>query len=145
MKISAQITVLLVVLCMLALVAAATPASASDLRSLSYTFEIPENRNSKTTWGRDPFKPLVTTALAGPAIAVKDKDFKDLKLLAVFYNEHNPSAIINNELVYIGSYFHDQKVVDIGIGHVILLGNVGRMRLELPGIAELIDETNDQR
>jgi hypothetical protein len=109
--------------------ATASPTgSASDLRphSLSYTAELPETDSRAHVWGRDIFTPLVRGIESAP----------DLRLKAVFFNTDNPSAIINDRIVYAGSLVDGQKVVDIGRTHVILQGNIGTIRLEITGISE---------
>lgn len=99
--------------------------------ALSYRMLMPPDRDTKSlSWGKDPFVP----AVQGEATVAAD-----LKLTAVFYNAQNPSAIVNDRIVYRGSLVRGQKVIDIGSTHVILHGDRGRLRLELSEIPELQD------
>lgn len=119
-----------------ALLAAVTavllPAAAyAGAESLSYRTELPistaENRGVR--WGKDPFVPAIKPSV---------KQSSDgLKLTAVFYNAKNPSAIINDTIVYRGSLVAGQKIIDIGMTHVILQAENGPMRLDLAEIPEL--------
>lgn len=68
---------------------------------------------------------------------VRSISMPDMKLAAIFHNGKNPSAIINDRIVYRGSVVNGQKVVDIGFTHVILQGDRGSIRLELADIPEL--------
>lgn len=101
---------------------------AIDEESLSFIGKLPPTKSVPLKWGKDPFVPEVSkTGSASP----------DTKLTAVFYNTANPSAIINDRIVYKGSLVAGQKVIDIGRTHVILLGETGSIRLELadnPGV-----------
>lgn len=104
--------------------------AAAGLDALSYRLQMPPDRGTRAlSWGKDPFVPAIREA--GEAI--------DLKLTAVFYNARNPSAIVNDRIVYRGSLVRGQKVIDIGSTHVILHGDRGRLRLELSEIPELQD------
>lgn len=118
----------------LALVTLTLPLTAvGGTDALSYRLLMPPDRGSRTlNWGKDPFVPaVVVQGPAGTAI--------DLKLTAVFYSAQNPSAIVNDRIVYRGSFVKGQKVIDIGSTHVILQGDRGRLRLELSEIPELQD------
>lgn len=103
------------------------PSAAAEggAGGLSGRLEVPDDRKP-LTWGRDVFVPLVRDAAA-----------TELRLMAVFYNAERPSAIINDRLVYEGGIVDGQKVVDIGRSHVILLGEVGEIRLEIAGVPGL--------
>jgi len=99
--------------------------------SLSYRLSMPPVKGEPSlNWGKDPFI---------PAVKGEGADQSGLKLTAVFYGERNPSAIINDRIVYKGSLIAGQKVIDIGFTHVILQGDRGRVRLELSEIPELQD------
>jgi len=97
--------------------------------SLSHTLKVPGPSAPALRWGRDIFAPLVKDAATGP----------DVRLTAIFYNKERPSAIVNDRIVYKGSYLDGQKVVDIGKTHVILLGESGTTRLEIAGVPEFPD------
>lgn len=101
---------------------------ATEEESLSYTVQVPPTKKPQLSWGRDLFVPLVRRGVA-----------TDLRLTAIFYNNVKPSAIINGNIVYIGGFVNGQKVIDIGKTHVILLGESGRIRLDIAGLAELGD------
>ena len=119
---------LLTALAFITLTLPLTAGAGTD--ALSYRLQLPPDRGSRAlSWGKDPFVP----AVQGAALAV------DLKLTAVFYNAQNPSAIVNDRIVYRGSFVRGQKVIDIGVTHVILQGDRGRLRLELSEIPELQD------
>lgn len=121
---------LLTALAFAALTLPLTAAAALD--ALSYRLQMPPDRGSRAlSWGKDPFVPAVQGAPAGTAV--------DLKLTAIFYSAQNPSAIVNDRIVYRGSFVKGQKVIDIGSTHVILQGDRGRLRLELSEIPELQD------
>lgn len=106
-------------------------AHASPGKSLSYRLSVPDSGQGHAIgWGKDPFV---------PALAGEGRQAVDLKLSAVFYSSANPSAIVNDRIVYRGSLVAGQKVVDIGVTHVILQGDRGRLRLELSEIPELHD------
>lgn len=115
----------------MAFVTLTLPLTASaGLDALSYRLQLPPERGSRAlSWGKDPFVPAIQAA--GTAA--------DLKLTAVFYNAQNPSAIVNDRIVYRGSFVSGQKVIDIGSTHVILHGDRGRLRLELSETPELQD------
>ncbi|MBI2400839.1 MAG: hypothetical protein HYV23_07280 [Deltaproteobacteria bacterium] len=105
-------------------------AAVAGTDALSYRLQMPPDRGARAlSWGKDPFVP----AIQAPATAI------DLKLTAVFYSAQNPSAIVNDRIVYRGSLVRGQKVIDIGSTHVILQGDRGRLRLELSEIPELQD------
>ncbi len=101
--------------------------------SLSYTLQLPPAKTPVIAWGRDPFVPLIA-----------DMEAPDMLLTAIFYHTESPSAIINADIVYVGSIINGQKVIDIGKTHVILQGVAGRTRLEIVGLPEYID-AHDQR
>lgn len=109
------------------LATAGTPRAGEE--SLSYTAAIPPVKSAVAAWGRDPFLLPAATQAAGPA----------LKLKAIFFNDENPSAIIDNLIVYRGGEIKGHKVIDIGRTHVILHGEYGRVRLDLSGTTELRD------
>lgn len=113
------------------LLSALTPAGAlwAGGESLSYTAAIPPARSAVATWGRDPFLLPPATRTSGPA----------LKLKAIFFNDENPSAIIDTLIVYRGGEIKGHKVIDIGRTHVILQGEYGKVRLDLSGTTELRD------
>jgi len=94
--------------------------------SLSYTGEVPPVKRTALSWGRDPFILPSARQTSGSA----------LKLMAIFYNSDNPSAIIDNLIVYRGSEIKGQKVIDIELTHVILQAEYGKIRLDLSGITE---------
>lgn len=110
------------------LIAPACVTFASELESLSYRMELPKDEKPVVEWGRDPFVPLVG-GFAGP----------DLRLSAIFYNATNPSAIINDTIVYEGGTIEGQKVIDIAKTHVILQGTTGRTTIEITAVPELRD------
>jgi hypothetical protein len=106
-------------------------AAGAGVAPLSYRLSMPPDRGERAlNWSKDPFVPAVRDpgGLAG-----------GLRLTAVFYNAKNPSAIVNDRIVYRGSHVVGQKVIDIGVTHVILQGDRGRLRLELSEIPELQD------
>ena len=108
------------------------PATAlAGAESLSYRTELPISTAQKrvSQWGKDPFVPAVKSSLKGPS--------EGLRLTAIFYNAKNPSAIINERIVYRGSLLDGQKIIDIGMTHVILQAENGPMRLDLAEIPEL--------
>jgi len=105
--------------------------AGSVVKGLSGRLEVPDDREP-LTWGRDVFVPLI-----------RDASTAELRLMAVFYNPERPSAIINDRLVYEGGTVDGQKVVDIGRSHVILLGEVGEIRLEIAGVPGLTDDRED--
>lgn len=117
----------------IALIAATLiPATAfAGAESLSYRTGLPISTAEKrgAAWGKDPFVPVVKSAVK--------QSSNDLKLTAVFYNSKNPSAIINDRIVYRGSAVGGQKIVDIGMTHVILQAENGPLRLDLAEIPEL--------
>lgn len=102
-----------------------SPASAGE--SLSYAGKLPPTKSLPLTWGKDPFVPALKTASAPP----------DMKLTAIFHNSKNPSAIINDRIVYIGSLVKGQKVIDIDRTHVILQGENGTIKIDIAEIPEL--------
>lgn len=102
--------------------------------SLSYTGDLPPTKVFTTGWGKDPFEPLV-----------KNVSSPDMKLAAIFYNEQKPSAIINDRIVYKGSLVKGQKVIDIGLTHVILQGESGTIRLELADIQGMRDVVKENQ
>jgi hypothetical protein len=105
-------------------------AASAGTVALSYRLQLPPDRGSRAlSWGKDPFVPAILGA--GAPI--------DLKLTAVFYSAQNPSAIVNDRIVYKGSLVRGQKVIDIGPAHVILHGDRGRLKLELSETPELQD------
>ncbi|MEE8359343.1 MAG: hypothetical protein V3S04_00285 [Candidatus Omnitrophota bacterium] len=65
----------------------------------------------KLTWGRDPFRLLKTKAKANT---------RDLILNGVIWDQDNPYAIINGEVVVSGDYIESNLVVYIGKRGVIL-------------------------
>lgn len=100
--------------------------------SLSYRLKLPDmDGRPSINWGKDPFVPAMAAAVG--------RQSADFKLTAVFYDSRNPSAIVNDRIVYRGSHIAGQKVIDIGVTHVILQGDRGRLRLELSDIPELHD------
>lgn len=105
--------------------ALAAPSKAEE--SLSYTGALPPDKAPPLSWGKDPFiAPAVKHDIVTPG----------MKLTAVFYNPANPSAIINDKIVYKGSIVNGQKVIDIGRTHVILQGETGNIRLDISGNPE---------
>jgi len=122
--------------CVAALLLALFIPQGAGAKALSYRLEMPPSRDEvKTGWTRDPFEQPVSGegGLEGA-----------LKLSAVFFDLKNPSAIINGMIVYRGSLVSGQKVVDIGVTHVILQGDRGRTRLELSEIPGFQDaDKND--
>ncbi|MEE9613792.1 MAG: hypothetical protein V3W31_02420 [Thermodesulfobacteriota bacterium] len=102
------------------------PGRAAASEALSIVGELPPTEKPSVSWGRDPFVP--------PS---KDVEAPEMNLLGIFYNSENPSAIIDNKIVYIGSVIGDQKIIDIRKSHVILLGNGEKTRLELVDIPGL--------
>jgi hypothetical protein len=102
--------------------------------SLSYTLQLPPARTPAIVWGRDPFVPLIA-----------DMEAPDMLLTAIFYHTERPSAIINADIVYVGSTVNGQKVIDIGKTHVILQGVSGRTRLEIVGLPEYTDAHEQRR
>lgn len=115
---------ILAVLLLAALAQAGTLWAGEE--SLSYTVALPPVKGAVAAWGRDPFRLPTATQTAGPA----------LKLKAIFFNNENPSAIIDNLIVYRGGEIKGHKVIDIGHTHVILQGEYGRVRLDLSGTTE---------
>ncbi|MEK7773548.1 MAG: hypothetical protein AAB307_04305 [Deltaproteobacteria bacterium] len=113
----------------LSLFAAPFGALYAGDESLSYTGEVPPVKRTALSWGRDPFILPSARQTSGPA----------LKLMAIFYNGDNPSAIIDNLIVYRGSEIKGQKVIDIELTHVILHSDYGKTRLDLAGITEMRD------
>lgn len=108
------------------------PATAfAGAESLSYRTDLPISTAEKrgAQWGKDPFVPVVKSSLK--------QSSNDLKLTAIFYNGKSPSAIINDRIVYRGSLVGGQKIIDIGMTHVILQAENGPMRLDLAEIPEL--------
>lgn len=106
-------------------------AASAGTDTLSYRLQMPPDRGAlqSLSWGKDPFVPAVQGG----------GNLTEHKLTAIFYNAQNPSAIINDRIVYRGSVVRGQKVIDIGVTHVILQGDRGRSRLELSEIPELQD------
>ncbi len=102
----------------------------AEEESLSYTLQLPPARAPAVAWGRDPFVPLIADA---------EMEASDMLLTAIFYHTESPSAIINADIVYVGSTVNGQKVIDIGKTHVILQGVSGRTRLEIVGLPRYID------
>lgn len=101
--------------------------------SISIRTEVPPTEKPRLIWGKDPFVPLVPTgAETGTAAAAA----AELKLTAIFFNKDKPSAIINDRIVYVGSLIRGQKIVDIGMTHVILQNKEGSRRLEFAGSPE---------
>ncbi len=114
--------------------ALALPLGA-DAKALSYRLQMPGGDAGKMGWSRDPFVPEMTGAGGLES---------ELKLTAVFFDDKNPSAIVNGLIVYRGSLVSGQKVIDIGGTHVILHGDRGRTRLELSEIPGFRDaDKND--
>lgn len=101
---------------------------------LSYTLPLPPATTPALAWGRDPFVPLIA-----------DMEAPDMLLTAIFYHTENPSAIVNSDIVYVGSIVNGQKVIDIGKTHVILQGVSGRTRLEIVGLPEYTDAHEQRR
>lgn len=99
--------------------------------SISVRLPLPEARapHKSLAWGRDPF--------IAPEKGTASKAGGALTLTAVFYGAKSPSAIINDRIVYRGSQVFGQKVIDIGLTHVILQGENGRFRLDLADLPEL--------
>lgn len=118
--------------CLAALLAFALPhLSYAGTGSLSYRLGLPDTGRKQTLrWGKDPFV---------PAASGEGRQAGDLKLTAVFFSSANPSAIVNDRIVYKGSTVAGQKIIDIGVTHVILQGDRGTLRLELSEIPELHD------
>jgi hypothetical protein len=105
-------------------------ATDAGVDPLSYRLRMPPDRGERALdWKKDPFVPAVHESVGQDGF----------RLTAVFYNAKNPSAIVNDRIVYRGSLVRGQKVVDIGVTHVILHGDRGRLRLELSEIPELQD------
>lgn len=65
----------------------------------------------KLTWGRDPFNLVKTKAKA---------NMRDVVLNGVIWDQENPYAIINGEVVVSGDYIEGNLVVYIGKRGVIL-------------------------
>ncbi|CAG1066280.1 hypothetical protein BAC1_01888 [uncultured bacterium] len=122
----------LVFLLYLVLAFLALPMAAdAGVDPLSYRLRMPPYRGERALdWKKDPFV---------PAVQETGGKGEGLRLTAVFYNAKNPSAIVNDRIVYRGSLVRGQKVIDIGVTHVILHGDRGRLRLELSEIPELQD------
>ena len=119
---------LLTALAFITLTLPLTAGAGTD--ALSYRLQLPPDRGSRAlSWGKDPFVPAVQGG----------GNLTEHKLTAIFYNAQNPSAIINDRIVYRGSVVRGQKVIDIGVTHVILHGDRGRLRLELSETPELQD------
>ena len=69
----------------------------------------PQRRAKKTkfsSWGRNPFLPKSATAESG--------------LTGIIWNEDNPKAIINDEIVAIGDKIDGKTVIDIKQDRIIL-------------------------
>ncbi|MBI5469384.1 MAG: hypothetical protein HY891_09665 [Deltaproteobacteria bacterium] len=101
--------------------------NTSKGESLSYAGKLPPTRSLPLAWGKDPFVPALKVTGAPP----------DLRLTAIFYNPRNPSAIINDRIVYIGGVVKGQKVIDIGRTHVILQGENGQVKIQMADVPEL--------
>lgn len=95
--------------------------SLSDLNRI-----IPSKKIADLSWGRDPFVPLT-----GYGLAITS----ELKLTAILYNKKNPSAIINNKIIYVGDSVDGQKVIDITKQYVILRGISGVYKLKIGNAA----------
>jgi len=96
--------------------------------SISIRGEVPPTEKPRLIWGKDPFVPLVSTGAETGAEAAAV-----LKLTAIFFNKDNPSAIINDRIVYVGSLIRGQKIIEIGKTHVILQNKESSIRLEFTG------------
>ncbi|MFQ5586517.1 MAG: hypothetical protein ACE5GF_06825 [Thermodesulfobacteriota bacterium] len=95
-------------------------AQRGSEESLSAIRPLPRTTIPAIKWGRDPFQPLVSHPV----------DI-GLKLSAVIYNREKPSAIIGNEVLYVGDRIDDFKIIAIGENYVILRGVGGRVRLDI--------------
>ncbi|MFQ5900375.1 MAG: hypothetical protein ACE5IH_02335 [Thermodesulfobacteriota bacterium] len=102
--------------------------SLSDLNRV-----ITPARESNLPWGKNPFLPPSEDRIR---MGAKSTNLKGLRLSAIIYNKKNPSAIINQRIVYVGDTIEDQKVVDIKESYVILQSNDKSYRLELKSIIE---------
>ncbi|RKY06741.1 MAG: hypothetical protein DRP65_11375 [Planctomycetota bacterium] len=75
---------------------------------------------------RNPFAPLAKTtihtlpALAEPLDENKDAEVVELKLNGIIFSKDRPVAIINDEVVEIGSIIAGRRVLAISISHVEL-------------------------
>ncbi|MBI5344074.1 MAG: hypothetical protein HZB83_01860 [Deltaproteobacteria bacterium] len=98
-------------------------ANGAEPESLSASVPLPPAPQAKLAWGRDPFTPVISGI-----------DEANLRLMAIFFNDIRPSAIINGKIVYVGGAVNGHKIIDIGKGHVILHGEAGTIRLEVAGI-----------
>ncbi len=118
------------VLLFIILMAPYCPAAAKQVpdreESLSVTGEIPPARIKRLPWGRDLFVPVIKGTKA-PAMRLK----------AIFYNDKNPSAIIDDIIVYRGSTIKGYRVVEITETGVVLRGRAGPLRLEITSLPEV--------
>ncbi|TAN61813.1 hypothetical protein EPN18_05930 [bacterium] len=100
------------------------------VESITETAELPRAKRPSAPWGKDPFVPLVSAT----------STHNGLKLSAIFYNSTKPSAIINGNIVSVGSIITGQKVIAIDKTHVILQGETGKVRLDIASAPEPDDE-----
>jgi hypothetical protein len=118
--------VCMAVAALMLLAPAVGPKAASAEEPLSFRGALPPTGPPALKWGKDPFVPLLRQATGAP----------ELRLKAILYNDTNPSAIVNDAIVYRGSAVAGQKIIDIGKTHVILQGESGTIRLEIAGVPE---------
>ncbi len=87
---------------------------------------IPVERYAKKgnfpTWGKNPFSPK-----EAPAVP---RSFSDLVLNGIAWGPKNPSALINDQVVFVGDKIEGSKVVAINRNNVILNNGEKDFKLE---------------
>ncbi|MBU1147881.1 MAG: hypothetical protein KKD11_05950 [Candidatus Omnitrophica bacterium] len=100
-------------------------AAITSSMSAPISFEAPEIEEStiKEGWGRDPFSLGANTP--------EDIGFEGLAVNGIMWDEDNPLAIINDDVVKVGDMLGGLKVVEITKTSVVMEQNGERHTLNL--------------
>jgi len=94
--------------------ASATTSPAALDQTISVVRPVPRKRTEFVDWGRDPFARLQTGE------EEKAGGVSNLQLNAIIWGDNEPSAFINESIVYVGEKICDKTVKQIEQNRVIL-------------------------
>ncbi len=88
-------------------------SAASSLTPISFGRSKMKESAIKEGWGRDPFFP-------GTSSVAADSGLEGFVLSGILWNQDNPYAIINNDIVAVGDIVDDAMVLEINEDNVIV-------------------------
>lgn len=99
---------------------AAAPGTAEETASGIVPTKRRARRTRYTAWGRNPFAPAAVGQARG-----------EMVLSGIMWDETDPTAIINDEIVRVGDSVGGRKVVDIKQDRVIVDDGSGKVEIRL--------------